>query len=134
MITMSQLNDYVSQVSGLPRDLFFPGPRQPDLPTPMVITTWAGGPGLGDEGVMDRVSFQVLTVGEQADYAGGEDMAWRVDNGLLSGPRPFSIAADRITRLWRVGGRPSALEVDDADRQIFTCNYILELSSGLVLS
>lgn len=107
-----------------------PGPELPDVPDRYVVWTPYGGPGLELEGVLDARSWQARVVGRQMDYDSAEEVAIVLDEALISHH------SSRVGGLWvpeiqRVGGAPTALLTDDADRTHFVCSYIVSVEMAL---
>lgn len=110
---------------------FQPGPDDPDQPVDwLVVLTVDGGLGLQLDGVLDNVSWQVRVAGPQNLYTEAEDLADAIDRGLLSFV-PKRVDGFLITSIYRVGGRPQQLTVDDAERTQFVCSYYFDVESGL---
>lgn len=106
-----------------------PGPLDPDkYPGAMLVLQNYGGPGEDVEGLLDDVSWQVRTIGRQSDYYDAENMANAIDIGLLSwrSARMFD-GGPWLTGIQRVGGAPSPLQRDNADRVHFVASYILSV-------
>lgn len=108
----------------------YPGPDLPDIPEPYVVLTRYGGPGLILDGTADDVSWQVRTVGPQGSYESAENAADAIDIAILS---HFSseIGGVWVSELRRVGGAPSPLMTDDADRTHFVCSYTASVELAL---
>lgn len=102
----------------------FPGPKLPDIPQAYIMWSRYGGPGLDDTDFMDDISWQARVVGRQNKYNEAETIADLIDVALLS-IHSSHIGGVWVTRVQRVGGAPTVLEVDDADRTHFVCSYII---------
>lgn len=107
-----------------------PGPQLPDLPDEYVLLTPYGGTGLNTDGVFDSRAWQVRVVGPQNDYIKGEGMADAIDLAFIS-HMSAHVSGQWVTSIERVGGAPTPLMVDDADRTHFTCNYNVDAESAL---
>lgn len=100
-----------------------PGPQIPDYPGLGIVLSRYGGPGLEIEGLFDNRAWQVRVIGEQDDYNSVEDLADHIDLALLS-RIPGMMGSRRVLDVTRVGGSPSVLMYDDADRVHFVCSYV----------
>lgn len=102
----------------------YPGPSLTDDSGSHVIWTRYGGPGEDADGALDDISWQARCIGLQGDYDSAESLADTLDLALLS---LFSqrIGGIWVTRVQRVGGAPSALMIDDADRTHMICSYVI---------
>jgi hypothetical protein len=111
---------------------FFPGPDDPDQPVDlMVVGTVAGGLGLQLDGALDNVSWQIRVSGNQNLYADAEQLAEDIDRVFMSFVPGQRIEGLLIVSIYRVGGPPSHLAVDDAERTQFVCSYYFDVESGL---
>ena len=95
-----------------------------------VVLTRIGGDGLSVEGLIDGVGWQVLTIRDQRDYEGGENLALHIDSILRSAHSQR--IGDPVTGTWitharRIGSGPTASYVDDAVRTHFVCSYIVDV-------
>lgn len=107
-----------------------PGPDLPNIAAPFVVWTPYGGPGEIIDGTADDRSWQARCVGRSHDYESAEDIATVIDIAVLS------FFSSEVGGLWvsdfrRVGGAPSALLVDDADRTHFVCSYVASVELAL---
>lgn len=122
----------ILDAAGYPKAGIYPGP---ELPTQeansYVVLTRYGGPGLdGGEGALDGFSWQVRTVGKQGSYEEAEGIADAVDIAWIShmsGP----IGGLHVVEIARVGGPPSVLMTDNAERTHFVCSYNASVESAL---
>lgn len=122
--------------SGLPDLVFRAGPKQDEDETDayILVTPLPGGPMTLEERA-EQPSFQIRSIGEQSsgDNNDGLDTAevnaFRVDRFILTAFRPV-IGGVPAIRLFRAGGSPAPLEMDDADRTHVVCTYGVEIASG----
>lgn len=136
MKTFAQMEGYVRAIltaGGFPEAKWSiePGPKIPSIPTSFVLLSPYGGPGEDLEGVLDQRSWQVRVVGEQNDYIGAEAAANAIDIAFLSHLSHEKIDGQKVTSIQRVGGPPSVLMVDDADRTHFVCSYTFSVALAL---
>lgn len=111
---------------------YWPGPQEPDQPVDlMCMLTRDGGLGLQLDGVLDNVSYQVMTAGSQNLFEQAEALADDIDTALIGLPTG-TYAGKRVVSVVRVGGPPQALVVDNADRTQFVCSYFFDVESTLV--
>lgn len=129
------LKDIVNQAKAamstpLAPDVFpvHPGPRDPREPGAYILLTSYAGPGLNTDDLFDGQGWQIKVVGEQYDYDAAEAVAFEVDRYLR---RLYSgwYGGQWVTHFQRVGGQPSVLLVDDADRTHFVCSYVVDVES-----
>lgn len=116
------------------------GPYEPDVPGRYVVVTRTGGPGLSTEGTIDVVGFQVRVGGDQDRAQDAEDLAMLVDRVLCTYPYPQEVSyassltgklvSCKVTAVARSGGSPSALPLDDGDRSVYTCTYLVTSPTG----
>ena len=106
----------------------YPGPNDPRIPDWYVLITMTGGPGYNTEGLFDGVSYQVKMVGKQHDYTSAEDTALVIDKFIMSF-YTGKFGNTWLTHFQRIGGRPAALMVDDADRHHFVASYVADVES-----
>lgn len=123
---------------GFTKTKIVPGPQLPENPDDCVVLTRYGGPGLDADGALDNVSWQVRVIGKQNNYESAEEIADTIDDGFLNHFSSYvqSDPDDASTKRWvpsieRVGGAPSPLLVDDADRTHFICSYNASTESAL---
>lgn len=107
-----------------------PGPDDPDSPGAYVKLTRTGGSEMELEGLLDMVEWQAESVGDQFDYDSAEQIALEVD-ALFLGASNLTMGGVRVVSVWRTGGSPAPLLVDDATRHHFVCSYIWRVQSGL---
>lgn len=106
----------------------YPGPNDPSIPTGFILLTSYAGPGLNTDDLFDAQGWQIKVASEQHSYDDGEAIAFAIDrylNRLYSGWYGGQWVAD----FQRVGGQPSVLMVDDADRTHFVCSYVVDVES-----
>lgn len=109
----------------------YPGPELPDIPGKYVVLTRYGGPGIELEGVLDAVSWQVRSVGWQMeDDESAEGIADAIDIAFLS-HYSRQVGSVWVAGIQRVGGAPSSLMKDEADRTHFVCSYIVSVELAL---
>lgn len=126
MMKFRHLKPLIEQViatQGLNRVNVYPGPDIPDYPGMNVVLSRYGGPGLELEGLYDQRAWQVRVIGDQGEYDAAEDLADNIDIALI-GHLPGNIGPDRVLSIQRVGGSPSVLMYDDAERVHFVCSYV----------
>jgi hypothetical protein len=109
----------------------YPGPNLPDDPGRFIMLTRYGGRDFDVDGLIDNPSWQVRVASKQNDYDSGEVLADWIDAKFSS------FHSQKVGDLWvveiqRVGGAPSALMLDDADRTHFVCSYTASVESALV--
>lgn len=126
-----QITNFMLAGAGFENVKIVPGPKLPKLPNAYVMLTPYGGSGLIVDGALESQSWQVRTVGKQHDYGHAEDMATAIDIGFISFMSDY-LFDTWVTSIQRVGGAPSPLMVDDAERTHFTCNYNIDSESALV--
>lgn len=108
----------------------FPGPVIPEYPGRMVVVTRTSSPGLSTDGIIDTVGWQIRTIGEQFDYESAEDLALAIDAGLQS-LGTTDVQGLRLVTVYRVGGPPTPLMEDDAQRHHFVCSYLFGVYSAV---
>lgn len=129
--------DFVRQIMDLaPAGVYaavhiYPGPKLPDDPGRYVMLTRYGGSGLEVDGVFDGKGWQVRVVSKQNDYDSGEALSDWIDDFFTNLPSG-KVGDLWVTGIQRVGGAPSPLMLDDADRTHFVCSYIASVESALV--
>jgi hypothetical protein len=101
---------------------FEPGPNMPSTTGRFILLTRYGGPGEELEGVMDSVSWQVRVAGLQNHPIDAEDIADTLDRMML-GITTAEIGGFHVAGVERVGGAPTVLLIDDADRTHYVCSY-----------
>lgn len=117
--------------AGYTKTAIYPGPVLPDIPGSFVVLTPYGGPGLElGEGVLDGRSWQARCVGEQNDYESAEGIANAIDIRFISLPSS-KVEGVWVTEIRRVGGAPSPLMTDDADRTHFVGSYTASVELAL---
>lgn len=104
-----------------------PGPDYHRSPNPgrLLIVSPNAGAGTTTDDLFDQPFFQVRSVGQQGDYADAEALAFAVDSMLFS-TAGVQMGATRTLRSQRVGGGPSLLVYDEADRYHFVGTYLIE--------
>lgn len=107
-----------------------PGPELPDIPDGSIVCTRYGGSGLMVDGAMDGISWQFRVIGKQMDYDSAESCADFIDKQLISW---FSanMGGVWVSDIGRVGGAPSALMTDDANRTHFVASYTASVELAL---
>lgn len=137
MKTYALARDFVRQIMDLaPAGIYekvhiYPGPNLPDDPGRFVVLTRYGGAGLEVDGVLDARGWQVRVASKQNDYDSGEVLADWIDDFFTALPSG-KVGDLWVTGIQRVGGAPSALMTDDADRTHFVCSYMASVESALV--
>lgn len=117
--------------AGLSDVNIYPGPALPDQPKRYVVWTSYPGAGLeGGEHAIDNRSWQFRAVGRTDDYESTEEIANALDIALIS-HFTSTVHGERVIEVSRVGGAPSPLIVDDADRTHMVCSYIFGVESAL---
>lgn len=113
-----------AQESGYP---LYPGPEILPEPDRAVFLTSTGGPGyVTEEGGADAWSFQARLRGSADDPLGAQAAAQLLDWTILGGPHPVHVDGISVLNVQRLGGPPSALPLDPADRRFeYVANYIL---------
>jgi hypothetical protein len=99
-------------------------------PDRLVVISITPGGGMAIENLIDRVPVQVRSIGAQMDHADAEQLAQDIDNIMNSLTVSRFIDGLWVVTIYRVGGGPSLLEKDSADRYNFTCSYIWEVKYG----
>lgn len=117
--------------AGFTQTLIEPGPELPDVPDSYVLLSPYGGPGLALDGALDDKAWQVRSVGRQNDPDNAEAIADAIDIAFISLPSS-KVGGVWVASIQRVGGAPSPLMVDDAERTHYVCNYIVSTQSALV--
>jgi hypothetical protein len=84
-----------------------------------------GGLGLTLEQVFDRVTFQVLTRGNNGGTAFTNAMA--IDSAWLDAEPGFNIGDYRVVDKGRFGGPPAYVATDDRSRVLRAATYYLEI-------
>lgn len=113
-----------------PKAVVYPGPAMPENPSMAVILTPFGGGAQEVDGLIDAVNWQVRAVGYQNNFESAEDLAWAVDTVLI-GLRSGQHGGVHVVSFPRLGGPPSVLMVDNADRHHFVCSYMPTVESAL---
>lgn len=125
----------VTQEFGAPLYL---GPYVPPEPDRLVVISPTPGPGFTLEGAADTSAFQALVRGQQGGdqslhaQTHAEQMAYALDALIFSARFPAVLPSGHVLVLvTRLGGHPSPLGagIDDADRAIFTCQYLVQASN-----
>jgi hypothetical protein len=110
---------------------FEEGPDVPDQPANYTVTITAeDGLGLMLDGVLDNLAYQIRVTGKQNLTPTGQELANAIDLALLN-LVPGRHEDVLIVSIYRVGGRPSHFEIDDAERRHFVCSYYFDVESGL---
>lgn len=122
----------VLDAAGYPNVQIYPGPELPTQdPNSYVVLSRYGGTGLdGGEGALDGFSWQARVVGGQDKYEEAEGIADAVDIGWISHMSGM-IGNVWVVEISRVGGPPSVLMVDNAERTHFVCSYNTSVESAL---
>lgn len=107
-----------------------PGPELPLNPDQSIVISRYGGPGIDADGALDGKSWQFRVIGKQDDYESAEVVADAIDIAALS---HFSsqVGGVWVTEISRVGGAPTALMTDEAQRTHFICSYIITTELAL---
>lgn len=130
MRTFEQMKTFLTAFA--PEGMWFEaGPGLPDVPGRFTVLTRYGGPGEELEGVMDAISWQVRVAGLQDNYVDAESIADVFDVALLNIKSSDNPGGVHVAGVQRVGGAPSPLLKDDADRTQFVCSYILHTELAL---
>lgn len=113
-----------------------PGPGTSDdvldaVPGQLVALTHASGGPFTNELLFDQPFFQATSVGPQNDYDGAEQLAYDVDRSFCQVDTPRNIGGLRVLYIARVGGAPSLLRQDQAQRSHFVATYRWHVESGL---
>jgi hypothetical protein len=117
--------------AGYPQVNVYRGPElQDDDPNTYVLLTRYGGAGFDADGVLDVIGWQVRIVGGQYDYDIAEGVADAIDIAFIS-HASGEIEGLHVVEIARVGGAPSVLMVDDANRHHFVCSYLASVESAL---
>ena len=130
----ADVEEWTKQVlsdAGMSDVAVYPGPELPDIPGRYVVWTRYGGPGIEVDGVFDDRSWQARVVGRSHDYNSAEDVADVIDEAILSHMSHVKIGGRAVPQLQRVGGAPSPLLTDDADRTHFVCSYTASVELAL---
>lgn len=119
-----------------PMPLLDPGPgndivMQKLSPVAMVFLTLGDGQGFTTELLYDKPFIRVRAVGPINSYAGGEELAYDVDNVLCATDHNTKVGSALALYITRAGGAPVLLQQDTGLRYHFTCTYITETVSGL---
>jgi len=134
MKTYAQVKTFLRNVldtTGHERYSIYPGPELPDIPGEFIVATVYGGPGLALDGIEDDVGWQFRTVGNQNDYEGAESAANAIDIACISHRSDELIAGVHVSEIRRVGGAPTALTTDQAERTHFVCSYVASVELAL---
>jgi hypothetical protein len=112
---------------------FYPGPDLPsDTPNRFVLLSKTGGPGLDAEGLIDVRGWQVRCAGSQNDYDDAERLAETLDAIILNFNQSQQVGDTWLVSIYRTGGEPTQLTVDNADRTHFVASYLASVQSALV--
>lgn len=135
MRTYSIAKDFTREIldaANYPKTKIYPGPDLPTTdPNSYVVLSRYGGNGLdGGEGALDGYSWQARVVGKQDRYEEAEGIADAVDIGWIS-HMSGKIGGIHVVEITRVGGPPSVLMVDNAERTHFVCSYNASVESAL---
>ena len=106
----------------------YPGPDDPRVPTSYILLTAYEGPGLNTDDLFDAQSWQIKVVGEQYNYESGESVSGLLDRYLRRLHSGW-YGGQWVTSIYRSGGSPSPLLVDDANRTHFVCSFIVDVDS-----
>lgn len=122
----SDLADYLV-AQGVTAAIDFHG-HLPDQPDSAVVIDPRGGASPTFEGIFDRPAIFIQCRGEQADPGSAETLAAQVDAILLAPPpNRVLVGGLYVTNVQRLGGPPSLLGRDDAQRSILAATYIFEV-------
>ena len=125
----------ITQETGAPLYL---GPHVPPEPDRLVVISPTPGPGFQLEGAADTSAFQALVRGQQGGdqslhaQTHAEQLAYALDALIFGAQFPATLPSGHVLMLvTRLGGHPSPLgpSADDADRFIFTCQYLVQAST-----
>lgn len=114
--------------------LFHAGVDEPEVPGRIVMLTPSTGAGLSTEWLTDSRGLDVITIGEQNDYDGAEDLAFWVDRTILGAGGSRLMGNEWVIDVQRFGSAPYNTEHDNADRYHFTASYLYEVQSNLALN
>lgn len=126
--TFKAIVDTFKTEQGFDQYEVYPGPNDPRIPGPYILLTGYEGPGLNTDDLFDAQAWQIKVVGDQYDYEGAENVAGLLDRYLR---RLYSgqYGEQWVTSIYRSGGSPSPLLVDDANRTHFVCSFITDVDS-----
>lgn len=134
MRTYTQMESWTRRIfdaNGFRDAGIYPGPELRDTPNAYVIWTRYGGPGLILDGTADDRSWQARCVGRQGDYGSAEALADLIDLHMVS-HYSSEVEGVWVSGIQRVGGAPTALLTDDAERTHFVCSYIVSVEMALL--
>jgi hypothetical protein len=117
-----------------------PGPDDENVPPgAFILATRVGGPGMNTEYAIDGVGYQLVCTGDQHNFESAESLAFTVDAIMMNSysqsivtvehadPTPNEV--EWLVGIYRQGGGPVPLIVDDAERTRFVCSYIIDVES-----
>lgn len=120
----------VLDATGNEKFQIYPGPELPDIPEPFVVCTRYGGPGMDADGAIDQISWQFRSVGPQANYDAAEAAADAIDIAMISHFSAY-VGGVWVSEIQRVGGPPTSLMTDEADRTHFVGSYTVSVELAL---
>lgn len=93
------------------------------------------GRGFDQEGEFDNPVYLFQCRGGVDNFSDAEDIAYEVDSLILASSTNFDIAENvTVDQINRMSGAPSAAPITDAqNRWIFSCSYVVRVSTGLYL-
>lgn len=92
----------------------------------VVFLTVGNGIGMTTEEIFDQPFITVRVVGVQNDYDFAEQLAYDVDNILLSVDHNTVVGTAPTLRISRSGGPPQLIDFDSGSRYHFQNTYIAE--------
>lgn len=97
----------------------------------VLISRSVNGPYVTEERALQTATFQVRTVGKQADYDSAETLAFQIHRLLLAPGSALQMGAVRVSSVDVTDGGPTLLVRDASQRTHFTASYALVVPSGL---
>lgn len=118
---MRLLANYFQEAIGIKFDV---GPELMDMPDELGLVTRVGSTDILNEGLFERVQFQVAIRGLQNRMEAAEGYAKMVDDLIVFGDYPHEHWGGWVISAYRSGIGPSPqLAVDQGRRVIYVCTY-----------
>ena len=130
MIDDAQLAAWLTAVPTALTVQFQVGPYRPEFDRGDLVglVTSTTGPGLIEDGMWDVVGFEVLILGRDRDQSQLKTSAYQIDTAIVLGDYPAALWGGWVRSAYRSGSGPVAQQLDEHQRQMFSCTYLAEVS------